>query len=273
MPYMLRLKTYLSPNMPKELYEHIVKYLNKKLNTKIQLILESQHEGPDRNKPDPFSLNQIDIGHFHLPFYIWLLQKKPSPVELLPVAPIFTDPRAQGKPIYFADVIVKRGRFLDTFDDLKNKQWGYGKVGSISSYYSILKKLQDINETPSSFFTKTSAQEDQLTIINNVRSGLIDAAAVDSNVLALQHKKDRSLKHHVKIIESWGPFPLQPFVIRKGFDKTLKQDIGSALKEMPQFDEHKHVLSHYLIEGFGDVCDKDFDRGKALLKSCEGMCF
>jgi len=60
MSYLFRLKTYLSPNVPEELYKHVTQYLNKRLNAKIQLIFESQRAGPDCSKPDPFSLNEID---------------------------------------------------------------------------------------------------------------------------------------------------------------------------------------------------------------------
>ena len=273
MSYMLRLKTYLTPSMPQEFYLSMIKYRNKKLGTSIQLMFETHRAGPDRNKPDPFSLYQIDIGHFCASSYIWLSRRNPSPVELLSVIPIFKDARAKGRPVYFADVIVNRKKFINRFEELKGKTWGYSNEGSESGYYSVLQKLSKLNQTPSSFFKNAIKQDSHVASIQNVVAGTIDGASIDSNVLSLRHKQDKNLKHQIKIIETWGPFPLQPFVIRKGFDKNLKQEITQALQEMNRDPKYKKILENNLIEGFNPVYEKDFESGKKLLEACKDLRF
>ncbi|MFH0898472.1 MAG: PhnD/SsuA/transferrin family substrate-binding protein, partial [bacterium] len=111
------------------------------------------------------------------------------------------------------------------------------------------------------------------TIIQNILNGTIEAAPVDSNILALSLKKDPTLKHRIKIIESWGPYPLHPFVIRKGFDTTLKQKIIQTLKEMSLDKQYQHILEKYLVVGFKEINEKDLEESKKLIESCENLTF
>ncbi|MFH1831793.1 MAG: hypothetical protein ABH827_03230 [bacterium] len=239
MSYMLKLKTYLSPDIPRELYQHIINYLDHKLNITIELITETQNIGPDRTKKDPFSLNQVDIGHFHTQPYLWLSQKTPSPIELLPIGPIFNDPRIQNKPVYFVDVISKDS-LVNQFANIKSSMWA-----------TCNPQIQNI-----------------LTQNTNTH-------AIDSHILAL-HNKQSKIKTHapdVKILESWGPYPMQPLVIRKGFDTYLKTDIINALKEMHQDHQYGPKLENYLIKSFGDLSNQDFEESRNLLKIYENLSF
>lgn len=235
MSYMLRLKTYLSPGIPRELYQHIINYLDHKLNLTIELMTETQNIGPDANKRDPFSLNQIDIGHFHTQPYLQLSQKTPTPIELLPIGPIFDDPRTQNKPVYFVDIIEK-STHINQFENIKNSIW---------AHYNL--KIQKI-----------------LTQNNN-------AAAIDSHIQALQNKFNTAQKH--KIIESCGPYPMQPLVVRKGFDIYLKSDIIHALKEMHLDPVYGPKLALYLIKRFGDLNEQDFDESRSILKIYDSLAF
>lgn len=59
----LRLITYLVPSHPTELYECIAHFLEEELNVKASLLYESRDPIElFNNRPDPFALNEADIG-------------------------------------------------------------------------------------------------------------------------------------------------------------------------------------------------------------------
>ena len=57
----------------------------------------------------------------------------------------------------------------------------------------------------------------------------MDAAAIDSNALLNESRLRPGTVAELRIIESWGPFPIQPVVIRRGIPIPLKTSIHRAL--------------------------------------------
>jgi hypothetical protein len=65
----LRFITYLAPNEPVEFFQTIMEYLEQKLSVESYLIYESRWEGPSEGRPDPFTLDEADIGRLRLVLY------------------------------------------------------------------------------------------------------------------------------------------------------------------------------------------------------------
>lgn len=259
-------RTYLTPSIPKALYQLMVDYINKTTCLNIELSFELVHSGPPRNQPDPFTTQELDIGHFCSPPYIWLSSLSPSPIELLPIAPIFKDPRANHKPIYFSDVIVASSSTITCFDELKGKTWGYNDPESLSGYFCMLQKLASIKQ-PTTFFSKIHETGSHLTSIQLIADGHIDGSAIDSNVLALQLAIHPELEKKIRVIESWGPFPIQPLAVRKNLSDEIKNIITTALLQMAV--DEKEALEKFLVQGFGNISDQAFDEERTLLATCQ----
>ena len=51
--------------------------------------------------------------------YLALRERERPPAELLGVAPVFADERTRGEPVYFCDVVVRRGSPAGSFWDLE----------------------------------------------------------------------------------------------------------------------------------------------------------
>ena len=68
--------------------------------------------------------------------------------------------------------------------------------------------------------------------------GNAHAAAIDSNVLRIKLKSSPELGKRLRVIESWGPFPIQPVVIRSGLDRELKDRLRLELLAL---DVNPHV--------------------------------
>ncbi len=71
---------------------------------------------------DQFGSPDLALALIHLcaPTYLQLREREHPPAELLGVAPVFADERTRGRPVYFCDVIVRRGSSAKSFWDLKD---------------------------------------------------------------------------------------------------------------------------------------------------------
>lgn len=58
----LRLMTYLSPGIPVEVFETLMRYLEEVTGQDAYLIYESRWSGPPADKTDPFTADEVDIG-------------------------------------------------------------------------------------------------------------------------------------------------------------------------------------------------------------------
>lgn len=261
-------RAYLSPSIPYELYELIANYINRTTYLNVILSFETVHSGPPRNCSNPFLSQKIDIAHICSPSFIWLTNHENAPIELLPIAPIFKDERAHGKPIYFSDIIVASHSPIKSFNEFKGKTWCYNDQESLSGYFCLLQKLAHIKQS-TSFFNRLYESGNHLKSIELVVNGDIDGSAIDSNVLVIQLKKNKELQQKIRIIDSWGPFPIQPFIVRKDLPDDIKKTFINALLQMA-IDE-KDALAEFFIDGFGPISDQDFDDERALLQNCEHL--
>jgi len=262
----IHFRAYLAPSIPKELYQLIADYINRTTSLEMVLSFECMYSGPPRNLRDPFASHKIDIAHVCSPAFIWLSSHKQPSIELLPIVPLFKDERAQGKPIYFSDVIVATNSPIKSFKEFRGKRWCYNDTESLSGYFCLLQKLTEIKQ-PTSFFSKLYASGNHLNSIELIINDVVDGSAIDSNVLALQFKNNPDLQHKIKTIESWGPSPIQPLIARKDLPDDIKQIFINALLQMA-IDE-KDALAEYLVDGFGPMYDHDFDGARQLLYDCD----
>ena len=98
-PGEIRFVTYLSPSIPRELFEAIIEHVRRTLGCeRASLRVEARVSGPERGSTDPFSGDEADVGFMCLPSFVWLRELRPPPVELLGVAPVFEDAGLRGGP-------------------------------------------------------------------------------------------------------------------------------------------------------------------------------
>ncbi len=134
----LRLRTYLTPSVPRGLFAYLADYLGERLGVATELQIETHHSGPPRGLPDPFSEGELDMGFFCAPPYIWLQERPDPPVELVPFGLVFEDSRGAGRPVYFSDIVVREDHPARSFADLVDARWGYNDRESLSGYYSVV---------------------------------------------------------------------------------------------------------------------------------------
>jgi len=203
----LRIISYLAPSLPAALFETIARRLG------AELMFEERISGPLAGDDEPFSRGDADIGFICAPSYRMLR----GTMELLP-ALVPLDARAGGRPVYFADVVVRRDSRVRTFDDLRGGRWAYNDRNSRSGWFSMIERAGGAE-----FFSSLLHAGSHLRSLDAVAGGRADAAAIDSNVLALHPRDD------LRVIESWGPFAIQPAIIRSAIPEERKREVAATL--------------------------------------------
>ena len=266
----LRLRTYLTPSVPRSLFAYLVGYLGERLGVATELQVETRHSGPPRGLPDPFSEGELDLGFFCAPPYIWLQERSDSPVELVPFGLVFDDPRGAGRPVYFSDIVVRANDRARSFADLLDARWGYNDRESLSGYYSVLQTAA-AHGADASFLGRLHDMGSHLASLRALRRGAIDAAAIDSTVLALRWRQDRALGTDLRVVHGLGPWPIQPIVMRRSLPVRLKAALTSAVGTLAATPERQRALRRWLVTGVAPMTDADFDVERAALAQAQAL--
>jgi ABC-type phosphate/phosphonate transport system substrate-binding protein len=244
---MLRLISYLSPSIPAELYELIARDLAEQCGVATDLTFEERISGPLAGDDDPFAAGAVDVGFVCSPSFRFF-NRTGRAVELLPL-PVPADHRAEGKPVYFADVVVSASSPARTFAELRGARWAYNDRNSKSGWFSMAERCAPLR--PEDFFGELIASGSHLRSLELVASGDADAAAIDSNVLRMQ-------THSLRVIESWGPFPIQPSVIRAALSDETKRNVAAALLTI--HERHAESLARFGVVRFVTGNEADYVR-------------
>jgi phosphonate transport system substrate-binding protein len=262
----LRFITYLAPSLPEALFELVAQLVSARLGVTPSLAIDTRTSGPDHEGHDPFTTGEADIGFLCAPPFLWLRQRTPPAVELVEAGWVFDDPRAAGAPVYFSDVIVAGRSPARSFDDLRGGTWAYNDVCSLSGFHCLLRRLARFGGGRR-FFAATRASGAHLTSIDWVARGIVDAAAIDSNGLRLAFTRDPELSTRIRVLDSWGPHPIQPIVARSDLPRAMRTDIADALLDIAQDPHALAQLARFGVRGFTRVDESLYAAERAALQA------
>ena len=262
----LRALTYLAPGIPLEVFEIITDYLSRVLAREIELEVDSHNSGPMHGEPDPFAEDRADIGFLCSPSYLYL-RAQPSPsVVLIPAGFVTSDPRAAGHPVYFSDVVVRADHRARSFADLAGSIWGFNDECSLSGYFSALQRLSE-QGLDGAFFSSLVQTGSHHASIEATLAGDIDGAAIDATVLTAILRERPELAGRLRVLDSFGPFPVQPMVVRSALGPELAERIASALCGLQEAEDHMIQLNELGLQGFAPITESAFaEERRALCK-------
>lgn len=230
-PTRLRALTYLAPGIPLELFQIVTEHLGRALECEITLETEERVSGPMHGVADPFADGHADIGFLCSPSYLYLRSQPRPSVELVPAGFVFRDERGGGEAVYFSDLVVRADHAALRFSDLAGSVWGYNDDCSLSGYFAALQNLSEIG-CAGPFFGQRVCTGSHDASIDAILRGAIDSAAIDSTVLARLGRESPELLEQLRIVDSWGPFPVQPIVVRSDLGAARAGAIADALLDL-----------------------------------------
>jgi phosphonate transport system substrate-binding protein len=258
----LRIATFLAPNML-PVYEFLAGAFGRELGSSAELILGASF--------DQFGNGEIDAGFICSLPYVQLMRQVPAPVELL-AAPVLRGDRYAGRPIYFSDVIVRQDSPVRTFADLRGRSWAYNDTESHSGYNLTRHHVVKIGETHGYFARVVEAGYHQQAI-RMVAAGEVDAAAIDSQVLAIELRDHSHLAEELRVIMALGPSTIQPVVAARRLPVDVKAALRSILLRLGDDRAARSELGRGFIDRFVPVTDEDYDDIREMLRSAENAGF
>ena len=264
----LRLITYLSPGLPMAFFQTIADALGP--NTTLSA--DPRASGPVPGEVDPFSDGRVDMGFMCAPAFLAMRRSSAiPPVRLLGLAPVFDDPRADGKPLYHADVVVRADDAAKTFGDLRGRRIGYNDAISLSGRLALLIHLAKMGQDLS-YFSETVGTGSHDASLVALRDGLIDTATIDATTLRLRRNAGDTLATDVRVIEGLGPHPIQPIVIRADLAADQVVHVHRALNALSQSAGGQAALATFGCIGFAPVTDASYQALDRLLADLDLDC-
>jgi phosphonate transport system substrate-binding protein len=183
---------------------------------------------------------QVDVAFVCSPPLVWL----GGAVEAI-AAPVLTDPRFHDRPLYSSEVVVGRDTTYRSLKDLRGARWAYNESSSWSGYWVTLTQVGGWT-----YFGDVVAAGSHRAALRMVASGQVDGSAIDCQVLAVELRDHPELADRVRIVDSLGPAPIQPVVVRTALDPGLKRHVQACLSEL-----HGDVLERFFVERFAPPPD------------------
>jgi ABC-type phosphate/phosphonate transport system substrate-binding protein len=248
---MLRCATWLAPGLPLGLFEAISNGVASALGTDATLVSYTTSSGPSPDD-DPFARDEVDLGFMCAPSFRQLTATTPSSVRLVRAAPVFDDDRNGDRPVYFAELVVRDGVPATTIADLAGRRIGFNDHQSLSGLTALLDRLRALgfDETFATLVPTGGHRES----LQQLADGTIDAASIDSNTL----RAVDGLPNGLRIVETWGPFPVQPVVIRATLADKMQTVITTALLTMHEDPAGATKLRAHHVRRFAPVTEEDY---------------
>lgn len=264
--------TYLCPGIPVEMFETVMQYLEEVTGRETYLIYESRWTGPPRERTDPFTADEVDIGFMDSGAFVPLQKRKNSCVELCGAAPVHVHPKSEANPVYFSDLIINSNNVSEfkEFHDLRGHSFAYDNEDSLSGCLVVLQELKKMGFN-SSFFGNILKSGSHTKSIQMVVDKTVDTAAVDSTVLASYLRQNPKQKDAVTVLKSFGPLPIYPVVFNTRLPDDLKGKITQALLDISSKKEWAERLDTFGVTGFKPVDMIRYDKEKELLDAAQKL--
>jgi phosphonate transport system substrate-binding protein len=170
-------------------------------------------------------------------------------------------PCGDDTPRYYSDMVLRRGLEAGSAESLVGRRIGLNGRDSLSGY--VLPESALVRREPPvplyEHAVETGGHHQSLALLV---AGEIDAAAIDSTVLALEARADPAIAALV-VAERFGPAPIPPVVLVGG-DPVLAGELRDALLELDRSDEGRAALELGLIDRYVAVSDSDYDPVRAM---------
>jgi phosphonate transport system substrate-binding protein len=253
----LRFATFLAPNMA-PVYRFLAERMGERLGRRVELVVGGSF--------DQFERGQADLGVICGLPYVWLADRRPAPVQPL-AAPVLAGDRYGGRPVYYSDVIVRRDSPITSLEELGGCSWAYNEPASHSGHAVTLYSLVRMGARPG-FFGRVVEAGFHQRAIRLVHAGAVDAAAIDSQVLAVELRDHPELAG-LRVIGAFGPSTIQPVVAASHLPDPLKDEVRELLTELGDDPTARPALDHGLIDRFRPVNDGAYDDIRAMLAVIE----
>jgi phosphonate transport system substrate-binding protein len=189
--------------------------------------------------------------------YVHKAESPQSVMELLAV-PVPVGNRYEGLAVYFSDVVVHRESPFFSFSDLRGRAWAFNEPRSHSGYNVVRAHLAGLGAY-AGFFSSAVESGAHVNSLRMILDRLVDGAAIDSTVLEWAVREQPEIAEQLRLIDTFGPSPMPPWVISKSVSAHRRRAIRALLLDMHSDPFGKMTLNEGRIARFVASDDRDYD--------------
>ena len=199
---------------------------------------------------------EIDIGWICSLPYTRKTDDGTATYELLAV-PVRSGIRYQSKPICFSEIIVRSDNKAISLTDLRGMTLAYNEPYSFSGYTAIRSHAASMKEF--NLFSKAIEAGSHEKALLMVKTGEADVAAIDSTMLEMELKHNPETMNDLRSLDSIGPYPAAPLVIRQNIPEKIKASILTSLLNMHHNPTGQMILEESLLSRFEEISDHHYN--------------
>lgn len=237
-PLLVAFATVLSPQETIAQYRQIANYVSHKTRRPTILVQRRTYEEVNLL----LSNGDVDIAFMSTGAYS--SYRGMNEIELLVMA------EYGGNTMYHAEVIVHKDSNFFNILDLQGKVFTFTDPLSFSGHMVIEDYLHKHNASPETFFKRyfyTYSHDRSLWAVANK---VADGASVDSQILEYAKIRTPEVFDKVRIIDTMGPAPTGPVVVKKNMNQEEKEQLRSVFLTMHNDPVTVEAMNKIIIERF-----------------------
>lgn len=218
-----------NPEILKQRFQPILKYLSEKLSLPCELLVPESYLG----LLTLFHERKIDLAYFGGYSYVKARQDD----RAIPLVMRRVDTR------FTSLLIVNASSPLQNLESLENRSFAFGSSLSTSGHLMPRYFLQRRNITPESFFgsVRYSGAHDKTAYW--VRDGVVDAGAVNATTLRSMLDKNLIQPNEIRILWETPPYADYVWAIQPQFGEEFRTRVRDAFLQLsPDNADHASVL-------------------------------
>ncbi len=251
-PLRVAIAAVLSPRGSAESYSQLLKYLAKELNRPVEPVQRRTYSEVN----DLLRTGEVDLAFVCTSAYI--LGKREFNMQLL------VAPQVNGEKVYRAQLIVPADSPAQSISDLRGILFAFTDPISFTGRMYPTYLLQQMGESPETFFASTIFTYSHDDAIYAVANGIADGASVDALVLDFAIKRDPSLSSRVRVLHTSEPFGIPPVVVGPDIRPQLQSQLQDVLLNLHEDPEGQAALQALDYDRFILIAEEDYNSAIAI---------
>lgn len=228
----------LSPRATLENYEALALYIEERLGLPVEMVVgKSYAEINALVRSGEVSVALVCSGAY-------VAGESDFGMQILAI------PKVNGATTYHSYLIVPSDSDARTWEGLRGATFAFTDPLSNSGRLVPLHVLDEMGETPDTFFRHVIFTYAHDKSVSAVADKLVEGASVDSLVYDLAVREDPTVASKTRVIWRSPPYGINPVVVHPNIDPLLRVQLESILLDMHEDPEGQRVLERIGIDSF-----------------------
>jgi len=251
-PLRVAVAAIISPRGTVDSYTPLLNYLQEELDRPVELVQRRTYGEVN----DLIEAGEIDLAFVCTSAYV--VGKREFDMQLL------LAPQVQGDTVYYSLLIVPIDSPVQSMDDLRGAVFAFTDPISTSGRNYPISLVQQMGETPETFFSRTFYTYSHDDAIRAVANRVADGAAVDSLVYAFAIEREPELAVQTRVIHQSPPFGIPPVVVSPDVRPQLAAELKAVLLSMYNSPAGRAALQAAGIDLFVTIEDGAYESVREL---------